>query len=61
MLTVIMGAPTYKVRNRDASILMNHGFSKFQGKKLLSKDEDIEEVYMGEKTDRFLWPRHLKI
>ena len=61
MLTVIMGAPTYKIRNRDAGILMNHGFSKFQGKKLLSKDEDVEEVYMGEKTDRFFMAKLLKI
>ncbi|MDS0527858.1 D-alanyl-D-alanine carboxypeptidase [Clostridium sp. SHJSY1] len=53
MLTVIMGAPTYKIRNRDAGILMNHGFSKFQGKKLLSKDEDVQQVQMGEKTDKF--------
>jgi len=53
MLTVIMGAPTYKTRNRDAGILMNFGFSKFQGKKLVSKDEDVEEVKMGENTDRF--------
>lgn len=53
MLTVIMGAPSYKIRNRDAGILMNHGFSKFQGKKLVSKDEDVEQVPMGEKTDKF--------
>jgi len=60
MLTVIMGAPTYKIRNRDAGILMNHGFSKFQGKKLLSKDEAVEEVYMGEKTDRFFVAKALE-
>lgn len=60
MLTVIMGAPTYKVRNRDAGILMNHGFSKFQGKKLLSKDEAVEEVYMGEKTERFFVAKALE-
>jgi len=59
MLTVIMGAPTYKVRNRDAGILMNHGFSKFQGKKLFSKDQDVEEVYMGEKTERFFMAKAL--
>ena len=53
MLSVIMGAPTYKVRNRDAGLLMNHGFSKFQGKKIFSKDEDVGEVYMAEKTERF--------
>ena len=29
MLSVIMGAPTYKIRNRDASILLNYGFSKY--------------------------------
>lgn len=53
MLAVIMGAPTYKIRNRDAGILMNYGFSKYEGKKLVSKDEDVEQVYMGKNTDRF--------
>ena len=53
MLAVIMGAPTYKIRNRDAGILLNHGFSKYQGKKLVEKDEDVDTVYMGEKTDKF--------
>ena len=52
MLTVIMGAPTYKTRNRDAGILMNFGFSKYEGKKLVSKDEDVEEIPMGKQTDR---------
>lgn len=53
MLAVIMGAPTYKIRNRDAGILMNYGFSKYEGKKLVSKDEEVEKVYMGEQTERF--------
>lgn len=53
MLTVIMGAPTYKVRNRDASMLMNYGFSKFEGKKLFAKDDEIEKVYLGKSTDRY--------
>lgn len=53
MLAVIMGAPTYKIRNRDAGILLNHGFSKYQGKKLVEKDEDVDTVYMGEKTEKF--------
>lgn len=53
MLAVIMGAPTYKIRNRDAGILMNYGFSKFQGKTLVKKDEQVDKVYMGEKTDRY--------
>lgn len=52
MLAVIMGAPSYKVRNRDAGILMNFGFSKYESKKLIFKDEEIEEVAMGENTDR---------
>ena len=53
MLTVIMGAPTYKIRNRDASMLMNYGFSKFEGKKLFAKDDEIEKVYLGKNTDRY--------
>ena len=53
MLSVIMGAPTYKVRNRDASMLMNYGFSKFEGKKIFDKDADVEKVYLGKHTDRF--------
>lgn len=53
MLAVIMGAPTYKIRNRDAGILMNYGFSKYEGKKLVSKDEDVDKVQMGKQTDRF--------
>lgn len=52
MLTVIMGAPTFKTRNRDAGILLNHGFSKYEGKVVVAKDEDVEQVYMGKQTDR---------
>ena len=54
MLAVIMGAPTYKVRNRDASMLMNYGFSKYEGKKIFSKDEDVEKIFLGKNTDRYL-------
>lgn len=54
MLSVIMGAPTYKVRNRDASMLLNYGFSKFEGKNILAKDEDVENIYLSKQTDRFL-------
>ena len=39
MLSVIMGAPTYKVRNRDASMLLNYA--------------DVEKIYLGKNTDRF--------
>ena len=53
MLSVIMGAPTYKIRNRDASILLNYGFSKYEGKKIFSKDEEVDKVYMDEQTDRY--------
>lgn len=53
MLAVIMGAPTYKVRNRDASMLMNHGFSKFESKKVISKDEDIEKMYINKQSDKY--------
>ncbi|MGG7098989.1 D-alanyl-D-alanine carboxypeptidase family protein [Clostridium sardiniense] len=53
MLSVIMGAPTYKIRNRDASILLNYGFSKFAGKKVVSKDEELGNVTMGEKIDKY--------
>ena len=53
MLSVIMGAPTYKIRNRDASILLNYGFSKFEGKKIFTKDEEVDKVYMDEQTDRY--------
>lgn len=53
MLSVIMGAPTYKIRNRDAGVLLNFGFSKYEGKKLISKDDEIDKVYMDEHTDKF--------
>ena len=53
MLSVIMGAPTFKIRNRDAGMLMNYGFSKYEGKKLLTKDDDVETIYMSKQTDKF--------
>lgn len=53
MLTIIMGAPSYKIRNRDASMLLNYGFSKFEGKKLLTKDEEVEKIYLGKNTDTY--------
>ena len=48
-----MGAPTYKIRNRDASILLNYGFSKYEGKKIVAKDEDVDKVYMDEQTEKY--------
>ncbi len=53
MLSVIMGAPTFKVRNRDASMLMNHGFSKFESKKLIAKDADLEKIWINKQGDKF--------
>jgi len=53
MLAVIMGAPTYKIRNKEASMLMNYGFSKFEYKKLVNKDNDIERVIFNKKGDKF--------
>lgn len=53
VLAVIMGAPTYKIRNRDASMLMNYGFSKFECKKLVEKDMDVEKIPMSKNGDKF--------
>ena len=54
MLSVIMGAPTYKIRNRDASMLMNYGFSKYEGKKIFSKDQDVETIPLNKSGDKFI-------
>lgn len=53
MLAVIMGAPTYKQRNADASKLMDFGFAKFQNKVIVSKDEDVEQIPLNKKGDNF--------
>ena len=53
MLTVIMGSPSFKVRNKDASMLMNYGFSKYECKKALTKGTDVEKVTMNKQGDRF--------
>lgn len=52
VLSVIMGAPTYKIRNRDAGILLNFGFSKYDGKKIFTKDQDVQEVPMSKQTEK---------
>ena len=54
MLAIIMGAPTYKIRNSDASMLMNYGFSKFETKKVIAKDEELEKIPLNKKGDKFL-------
>jgi len=54
MLAIIMGAPTYKIRNSDASMLMNYGFSKFETKKVIAKNEELEKIPLNKKGDKFL-------
>ncbi len=53
IIAVIMGAPTFKVRNRDAGALMTYGFSKFESKKVVEKDSPIEKVNLNKKGDKF--------
>lgn len=53
MLSVIMGAPTYKIRNRDAGVLLNFGFSKYEGKKVVAKDAEVEKVPMDKHSDKY--------
>ncbi|WP_032121662.1 D-alanyl-D-alanine carboxypeptidase family protein [Clostridium amazonitimonense] len=53
VLAVIMGAPTYKVRNKDASMLMNYGFSKFEKKDIVQKDEDIDKVVLDKSGEKY--------
>lgn len=53
MLSVIMGAPTYKIRNKDASMLMNYGFSKYESKTILTKDMDVEKIVLNKQKDRY--------
>lgn len=54
MLSVIMGAPTYKVRNKDASSLMNYGFSKFENRNIIKQDSEVEKIILSKKGDKFL-------
>lgn len=53
MLAVIMGAPDYKVRNRDASMLMNYGFSRYESQKIVVKDSNIEKIYFDKRADKY--------
>ncbi|MDT8716566.1 D-alanyl-D-alanine carboxypeptidase [Clostridium sp. 19966] len=54
VLCVIMGAPTYKKRNRDASMLLNYGFSKYESKKIVSKDDEIQKITLNKRGDKFI-------
>ncbi len=53
MLAIIMGAPTYKIRNRDASMLLNYGFSLFERKEVVSQDAEISKHQFGSNKDNF--------
>ena len=53
MLSVVVGAPDYKVRNRDASMLLNYGFSRFEHKAVVIKDADMKKVILDKDGKRF--------
>jgi len=53
MLSIIVGAPTWQIRNRDASMLLNFGFSQFINKQIVAKDEEIEQVPLNKNGDKF--------
>lgn len=54
MLSIIMGSPTYKIRNRDASMLLNYGFSLFERKEIVSQDSEINRLQVGKDKDNFI-------
>lgn len=54
MLAVIMGAPSFKVRNRDASMLMNYGFSKYETIKSVAKDDVVDKVQLDKKGKKVI-------
>ncbi|MGL4989989.1 MAG: D-alanyl-D-alanine carboxypeptidase family protein [Sarcina sp.] len=54
VIAVIMGAPSFKVRNRDASMLMNYGFSKYETINVVNKDEDVSMISPTSKKNFFI-------
>lgn len=54
MIAIIMGAPTYKIRNRDASMLLNYGFSLFERKEVVMKDSEVSRVQFGTNKENFV-------
>lgn len=54
MLAIIMGAPTYKIRNRDASMLLNYGFSLFERKDVIPQDAEVSKYQVGSNKDNFV-------
>ena len=53
MLSIIVGAPTYTIRNRDCSMLLNYGFSKYEIKKVITKDMDLDKIYFNKQSDKY--------
>lgn len=53
VLAVIMGSPTYKIRNKDASMLMNYGFSKFERKSIVEKDSEVDKIVLDKSGERY--------
>nr|WP_243122884.1 D-alanyl-D-alanine carboxypeptidase family protein [Haloimpatiens lingqiaonensis] len=53
MLAVVVGSPTYKIRNKEASNLMNYGFSKYEVKKIITKGSQLGKIDLNKKGDRF--------
>ena len=54
MLAIIMGAPTYKIRNRDASVLLNYGFSLFERKEVVEQDSELSKIQFGIKKENYV-------
>ncbi|MBP2032028.1 D-alanyl-D-alanine carboxypeptidase (penicillin-binding protein 5/6) [Clostridium algifaecis] len=55
MLAVIMGSPSYKIRNKDASTMMNYGFSKYKSLKVLTKGKEVKKININKKGDKFFY------
>jgi serine-type D-Ala-D-Ala carboxypeptidase (penicillin-binding protein 5/6) len=55
MLAVIMGSPSYKIRNKDASMLMNYGFSKYKSLDVIKKGDNIKKINLNKKGDKFFY------
>lgn len=53
VIAVIMGAPSFKVRNRDASMLMNYGFSKYETLNIVTKDEEVSLINPNKSKNKY--------
>lgn len=53
MLSVVVGSPSFKVRNKDASMLLNFGFSKFEHKIIVPKDGDVEKISLDKEGKKY--------